>query len=1006
MSKISNKSICIELLITLNQVLDQPYFAENLTKQLGKKHHEFDIGIISQDVMRNGFKAGKKVFAVIHTNSERQKRKLLEQALDMRKTYSSLKLSFIMNSFELYEIDMNQNLKTIFSSKTEKTARKSAQTVAQKFGNYIAKRVAEEGESERLPEMVYEEKELIELFKVLFLEPIRRKMENVPEKTLKETLHSVRLLWELSSDKIQQSDSMINSARSCAYIALNQFILFYFLQKNTDFNLPELSPQNDAKSPNYFHRTYFHHAFYVTKAYTPIFSINVLKYFPEQTVGILNSLIGLLESKEIEKKDGDFLGKIFHNLMQDELRRAISAYYTKSWVAKLMADLSIQKPQTTVADFSCGAGTLLIAAYKRLWELNREAYPSAEARHKRIIEEQIFGNDIAKYATNLTKVSLAIQNIRYGVERFNITSQNALKIANNSEFPVEFASKFHDTKANLKPSSLNLDNNLRQARFPKCDRIIMNPPFSNRSNMAIDIAKSLDRLERLAVDKKYIDKRASLQVYFLYHADKMLAKDGLITSVLPLSTFTSGYGIKLIKFLSDKNYTIPYIFYLEDKKPVFSHDCNFKELIVFLKKDAYREMDKTRIIRITDEATFVSNINTNIESLRKILVRNQKATCVGVSITTIETKELFKSKNWNQTFLLAKTEIFEMYTVLSNLRKITKMKNTEITLTDGFHGTYSEFLFLPNDSWEIKADNGDEPYIVISSKEFQKTITIDRKYLVRAVRKSEFMIDPILDLQQYYILALPEDISNYNNKLYKHFIKVAERKINIKWSKGRAEGRKRKQIVSFENYIKFKKKTPYPWYCHPIKTNANTKLGNILFASKYRITGNRKSYSNFSPVRVTHNHSIFHVSSQHDELTTKFLASWFSTSLYQFSVFLNQQVISFNYYSQSLMNFKENFVPSLKEFTEAEMQRVIEKWELLDGSLKRENFTIAEQFFGRAPKTMKKVEFFQNLETTTIFSERRELDKTWLSILGINEKERDGLLRLLYLIIIEYIKIF
>ena len=109
----------------------------------------------------------------------------------------------------------------------------------------------------------------------------------------------------------------------------------------------------------------------------------------------------------------DLYGQVFQKSISD--RKKLAAFYTKPAAATLLAAVTIPDRwrdeesvrSLRVADFACGTGALLLAAYRRL-AANYEAASGESMRdlHPHMMAECLIGADVLPIATHLTAAGL------------------------------------------------------------------------------------------------------------------------------------------------------------------------------------------------------------------------------------------------------------------------------------------------------------------------------------------------------------------------------------------------------------------------------------------------------------------------------------------------------------------------------------------------------------------------------------------------------------------------
>ena len=152
--------------------------------------------------------------------------------------------------------------------------------------------------------------------------------------------------------------------------------------------------------------------------YYPIFgpAREILANLPaDKAPGIINGLytansrimaMGLSSSS-------DLYGQVFQRMIPD--RKKLAAFYTKPAAAALLAAVTIPDEwrdehsvrSIRVADFACGTGALLLAAYKRI-AANYEAVSSGSMRdlHPHMMANCLIGADVLPIAAHLTAAGL------------------------------------------------------------------------------------------------------------------------------------------------------------------------------------------------------------------------------------------------------------------------------------------------------------------------------------------------------------------------------------------------------------------------------------------------------------------------------------------------------------------------------------------------------------------------------------------------------------------------
>lgn len=159
--------------------------------------------------------------------------------------------------------------------------------------------------------------------------------------------------------------------------------------------------------------------------YWSIFDIarRLLEHTPGSVSGHVVETLASTAGRLLEHRlmrSHDLTGAVFQRLIAD--RKFLAAYYTTPPSAALLAGLAINEDQSPagaawkdghalksmrVADFACGTGTLLSAAYQRLSQLHELAGGDARELHRNMMGGSLVGCDVLPAAAHLTAASLA-----------------------------------------------------------------------------------------------------------------------------------------------------------------------------------------------------------------------------------------------------------------------------------------------------------------------------------------------------------------------------------------------------------------------------------------------------------------------------------------------------------------------------------------------------------------------------------------------------------------------
>lgn len=221
--------------------------------------------------------------------------------------------------------------------------------------------------------------------------------------------------------------------KAATYLLINQILFYHVLSSNDPITFPKIEEEY-LKEPSDL-SIYFKRVLQID--YTPTFGFDVASRLPSSATEVLKKVIKAIKGIAPEKIKFDLLGKVFHDLIPFEVRKAVAAFYTNNEAAELLAHLSIDDPDAKVMDLACGSGTLLVAAYHRKRELLESSgkYFGLE-EHKRFLEEDLTGIDIMPFAAHLAVVHLSLQSPIYETEKVRIAVWDSTELKPGQVIPA------------------------------------------------------------------------------------------------------------------------------------------------------------------------------------------------------------------------------------------------------------------------------------------------------------------------------------------------------------------------------------------------------------------------------------------------------------------------------------------------------------------------------------------------------------------------------------------
>ncbi len=249
--------------------------------------------------------------------------------------------------------------------------------------------------------------------------------------------------------------------------------------------------------------------------YWPIFEVacRILSPIPPPTSGdVLNKLVSVAEelAQSGISRSHDLSGRMFQRLITD--RKFLATFYTRPSAATLLAELAVGQLRVDwgsmdavrnlrIADFACGTGTLLTAAYHAAARRHRRRGGDDRAVHRTMIEQCLVATDIMPAATHLTTSMLASANpttlfertqvytLPYGETRTrggeNAFRIGALDLLDERTGVSLFPTGIRRVRASAADRAVGGDLSQFSIPHASLDLVIMNPPFTRPTNHEI-----------------------------------------------------------------------------------------------------------------------------------------------------------------------------------------------------------------------------------------------------------------------------------------------------------------------------------------------------------------------------------------------------------------------------------------------------------------------------------------------------------------------------------------
>jgi len=407
--------------------------------------------------------------------------------------------------------------------------------------------------------------------------------------------------------------------KAATYLLINQ-LLFYHVLTRVDASFPVID-EDKIKYPADL-QAYFEPV--LRRDYSSVFGFDVASRLPDSAVDAVRKTVITVKALAPEKIRHDLLGKVFHELIPFEIRKAVAAFYTNNEAAEILAQLAIDRADAKVMDLACGSGTLLVAAYRRKRELLlKEKGGFALEDHKRFLEQDLTGVDIMPFAAHMAVVHLSLQALAAGheTEKVRIAVWDSTELnprqtipAISRELKVAYKrptlelfmeGKPLEEKAYIEKGAITLEGiGGEQIPLRQVDLVVMNPPFTRTERLPETYKEELRT--RFKEYRNLIWGRVGLHLFFVFLADKFAKVGGRVALVLP-ATVLRIKSMKGARNLWTENYHMEYIISTLERA-AFSEAAQFREILLVAKK----------IKNISEKGVVHDNLKCAVVSLKRL----------------------------------------------------------------------------------------------------------------------------------------------------------------------------------------------------------------------------------------------------------------------------------------------------------------------------------------------------------------------------------------------------
>lgn len=357
----------------------------------------------------------------------------------------------------------------------------------------------------------------------------------------------------------------------------------------------------------------------------------------------------------------DLAGVVFQRFIGD--RKYLASFYTRPESAALLAHLALPEGDWSsaerltsfrAADYACGTGTLIHAAYHRLNQLHELAGGDPARLHGTMIEEALTACDIVPSAAHLTAAMLSsvhpdvlydkarVLIAEYGERPDRSTAVGSLDLLSDSTmlpslFPMSAPEAISAKSGRTAEFAIDTEPSSQ-------DLVIMNPPFtramSDWESGAEGQWKQYRGLGTSAPMQKKMDERtkelgrgtcyhgsAGIASAFVAVADKMCKPGGVVAFVLPL-TAIQGMSWQGVRKLFASDYEDVTVVGLAGPKPIdqsWSADTKMAEvLIVARQTDAGRGSGRGAFVTLRRRPSSAMEATEVAKAIRRGLSERQR----------------------------------------------------------------------------------------------------------------------------------------------------------------------------------------------------------------------------------------------------------------------------------------------------------------------------------------------------------------------------------------------
>lgn len=360
----------------------------------------------------------------------------------------------------------------------------------------------------------------------------------------------------------------------------------------------------------------------------------------------IRTVVGYLESVNLDETDLDSKGRAFETFMGSFFRGNFGQYFTPREIVKFIVDVLPINHDSKVLDTSCGSGGFLLYALNKIRNRATEIYPNYKSDTRQykhwftywhdFAEKNLYGIEISEQISRAAKMNMIIHDDGHT----NVITSDGL----------------------LSAETIIEKTNNQGFRYGTFDFIITNPPFGStirQSEKAYLKTYQLGKREEdwLAVSARPQNTRdgQTTEVLFIEQDYKFLKEGGYLAIVLPDGVLTNG-SLQYVRTQIEDWFRIVAVISMP-QTAFMANGAGVKSSVLFLKKWSRKETESIINTKKDIESRLLDDYN--YLALRQIWdkeIKNKQKTRLteiktnyDISVTAAKQTEEYKS--WNSDLL-------------------------------------------------------------------------------------------------------------------------------------------------------------------------------------------------------------------------------------------------------------------------------------------------------------------------------------------------------------------